>query len=173
MYETSSGHNTALIIDFAPKPDGSLPPEQVANAKALGDYVSACYGAPIVQGSGQDMTITLNPSAPVTMDRLQVREDLTNGQLIRGFSLTGMFANGTVANIFTGSSVGNKFIVVFQPLTLASITLNITGLAITAKNPFVKDFSAYSCEGVGQSINDRLTAEGFPQPPYVISADRK
>lgn len=29
MWETSIGHNTAVIIDFAPFPNGSLPVEQV------------------------------------------------------------------------------------------------------------------------------------------------
>ena len=59
----------ALIINFSPAPNGTIPPAQVAAAAALGAYTSACYGAPIVQGSGNVSVITLMPSAPVFIDR--------------------------------------------------------------------------------------------------------
>ena len=160
-----------------PQRDGSLPPAQVAAAKALGDYVAACYASPIVQGSGVNQTtFTLMPSAPVSMDRVVVREDQRQGQLIRAFTLSATLGDGSVVALTgAGSSVGNKFIQVFAPITVASLTLNITQFVAGAGapgGPFVSDFSAYSCEGAGAAASEALGAAGFPQPPYVVAAER-
>jgi alpha-L-fucosidase len=176
MYETSVGHNTALIIDFAPKPDGSLPPEQVAVAAALGTYVSGCYGAPIVEGSGNQSVITLMPSAAVSVDRVLVSEDLRFGQLVRAFTVTATLSDGSTATLATGSSVGNKFIAVLaQPLTVTSITLNVTALAALAptQTPVVKSFAVFACDALAEAQRADLDARGFAQPPPSTAGERR
>jgi hypothetical protein len=176
MYETSSGHNTALIIDFAPSPDGTIEALQVSTAKALGDYVSTCYSAPIVQTSGNSTLLTLMPSGAVSMDRVVVREDQRLGQIVRAFTITATLGNGSVVQLTpAGSSIGNKFIQVFEPLTVAALTLNVTGLSAnpaTPGGPFLTDFSAYSCEAAGAAASASLQLQGFEQPPYVHTAVR-
>lgn len=77
MYETSAGSNTALIIDFAPFPNGSLPSAQVALAQSLGKYVQLCYNHPVLSlgpQSGQTVLI-LSSESPVALDRVMVQED--------------------------------------------------------------------------------------------------
>jgi alpha-L-fucosidase len=176
MYETSSGHNAALIIDFAPQPNGTIPPQQVATAAALGAYVTACYGAPIVQTSGNSTLLTLMPSAAVTMDRVVVREDQRLGQIVRAFTITATLGDGSAVQITpAGSSIGNKFIQVFAPLTVAMLTLNITGLSPnppTPGGPFILDFSSYECEPAARAASEGLQAQGFEQPAYVPTAQR-
>ena len=162
MYETSVGHNTALIIDFAPFPNGSLPVAQVSAGAALGAYVAACYGAPIVRTSGATATLQLMPSAPVLMDRVMVREDLLgHGQLVRAFTISATFGNGTSATLVAGSSVGNKFIAIFQPSVVASLTLNVTAFAGGGSSPFIRDFSAYACDAIGARIAAQHAAGQF------------
>ena len=175
MYETSTGHNTAVIIDFAPRPDGSLPPEQVAVAAALGGYVEKCYGAPIVQGAGNQSVITLMPSAAVAVDRLLVAEDQRLGQLVRAFVITAMLANGSTAELARGSSIGNKFIAVLAaPATVTELTLNITAIAGLAPPgaPFVANFAAFACDAAAEEARAGLVQQGFAQPPPSTVAQR-
>jgi len=176
MYETSVGHNTALIIDFAPKPDGSLPPAQVAAAAALGSYVAACYGAPIVQGAGNQSVITLMPSAPVSVDRVLVSEDLRFGQVVRAFAVTATLADGSTATLAAGSSVGNKFIAVLaQPQVVKSVTLNVTAIAggsllgVSA----ISNFALFACDAAAEAQRAALAAAGFPQPDAGTAGARR
>ncbi len=170
------GHNTALIIDFAPKPDGSLPPAQVAAAAALGSYISTCYGAPILQGSGNQTIITLMPSAPVSVDRVLVSEDQRFGQLVRAFSITATLADGSAVTLATGTSVGNKFIAVLAaPRVVASVTLNVTAIALGAAVdfPVIKNFALFACDAAADAAAASLAAAGFPQPDAGTAGARR
>jgi alpha-L-fucosidase len=168
MYETSAGHNTALIIDFAPKPDGSLPPEQVAAAAALGAYVAACYSTPLVQGAGNASIITLTLPAPTVIDRVLVAENIGLGQLVRAFLVTATLGNGSVAVLANGSSIGAKFIQVLAAnATVTSLTLNVTGVAATGPPgaPYIAIFAAFACDALVDAAGASLAAAGFPQDP--------
>lgn len=162
MVETSLGHNTALIIDIAPFPNGTVPPAQVAASKTLGTFMEGCYGAPIAStgGSGQS-TYTINFSAPVSLDRVRVREDITQGQIVRGFTIsyTGSNAKGEAvedAVIFQGTSIGAKFITVLQnAVTANTLTLTITATASNAPSgaPFILELGAYGCNDLAARLD--------------------
>ena len=135
---------------------------QVSAGAALGAYVAACYGAPIARTSGAAATLLLMPSAPVLMDRVMVREDLLgHGQLVRAFTISATFGNGTSATLVAGSSVGNKFIAIFEPSVIASITLNVTAFAGNSSSPFIRDLSAYACDAIGVRIAAQHAAGQF------------
>lgn len=167
MYEASAGHNTALIIDFAPKPDGSLPTVQVTAAAALGSYISACYGSPVAQTAANASVVPLALPAPTSIDRVLVAEVLALGQLVRAFSVSATLANGTVAVLAAGSSVGGKFIAVFPAVTAVSLSLNVTAVAAAgpAGAPYIAAFAAYSCDALIDAAAADLDSRGFPQPP--------
>jgi hypothetical protein len=163
MYETSVGHNTALIIDIAPFANGTVPAQQAAAATALGAFVSACYSAPILQTSGNAQTFfSLMPSMAVAIDRVVVQEDILMGQLVRAFDLVAMLPGGGSQTLFSGSSIGHKFIYVLpSPLTVSGISLNITLLAALAPEgaPHVLDFSVYSCDSLAKEADAAWEAE--------------
>lgn len=165
MYETSVGHNTALIIDIAPVPNGTVPADQSAAAAALGAFVSACYSAPIVQGSGNgQLVITLMPSAALPVDRILVQEDITRGQLVRGFEVTAMLPGGAHQLLASGPSIGHKFIAVLAaPVTVAQLTLNITLVAplSPAGAPFISNFAAFSCSALAAEADAQWARSGF------------
>lgn len=163
MYETSVGHNTALIIDIAPFANGTVPAQQAAAATALGAFVSACYSAPILQTSGNAQTFfSLMPSMAVAIDRVVVQEDILKGQLVRAFDLVATLPGGGSQTLFSGSSIGHKFIYVLpSPLTVSGISLNITSLAALAPEgaPHVLDFSVYSCDSLAKEADAAWEAE--------------
>lgn len=164
MYEVSVGHNTALIIDFAPYPTGSLPQAQVDAAVTLGKYIHQCYDKPLLQTSGSGKNILeLVPSAAVTIDRIVVQEDQTKGQLVRGFTIIGIKSDGSRHVLTKGTSIGNKFIqILATPSILTRITLNITSLATRSPvgSPFVKNFAVYSCSEIAAACDKEWSTLG-------------
>jgi hypothetical protein len=165
MYETSVGHNTALIVDIAPFANGTVPAAQAAAAAALGAFVSACYSSPIVQGSGDGQTvISLMPSMAVPIDRIVVQEDIKHGQLVRSFEVTARLPGGATQVLASGTSVGHKFIAVLSaPVTVASVTLNITSVAALAPagSPFVLNFAVFSCASLADEADAAWARTGY------------
>jgi len=165
MYETSVGHNTALIVDIAPVANGSVPAAQLAAASGLGTFVAECYSVPIVQGSGSgQLVITLMPSAAAQVDRVLVQEDIRRGQLVRGFEVTALLPGGGQQLLASGPSVGHKFIAVLPaPVTVAQLTLNITLLAPLAPGgaPFISNFAAFGCGALAAEADARWARSGY------------
>jgi len=131
MYEASVGHNSNALIGLAVPPNGSMAgTQQEAALAGLGAYVAACYGTPIVSAANVSgaRPVTLSPSAPVTVGRVVVAEDQAHGQLVRGFTVTALLANGSTVTLDAGPAVGNKKIGVVRPAVVGvvSATLNIT-----------------------------------------------
>jgi hypothetical protein len=165
MYETSVGHNTALIIDIAPFANGTVPPAQAAAAKSLGDFVAACYGTPVARSSGDGQTVlTVMPSMPAAIDRVMVQEDIAKGQLIRAFTVTAQLPGGGAQVLASGTSVGHKFIKVLPaPVTVAQVTLNVTMLHPLAQTgaPFIPNFSIFSCSAFAEEADAAWARAGF------------
>eukprot|EP01052_Picozoa_sp_SAG31_P037552 SAG31_NODE_4867_length_2899_cov_1.889643_3_plen_204_part_00 len=168
MYEQSSGSNTGLIIDIAPFPNGSVPAPQVVAAQALGKYVKGCYGKPIATGNGSASTITIQVGG-ASVDRVQIREDQSQGQRVHAFKLTATPAGSdAVVSVplqchscsrfgcngvrTTLSSIGNKFICILnKPQKMASITLEVTK---SDGRPVVSELSAFGgCGALGNAID--------------------
>jgi len=180
MYETSVGHNSPVIIDFAPFPNGSLPAAQIVGAQTLGRFIKGCYSVPLAKTSGAGtgaMPLVLGPlAAPTTIDRVLVSENLLNPapggsrqQLVRRFTLTATLADGTIVNLlpFVGSSIGAKFIVVLpSPLdSVVDVTLNVTAIASQSPPgaPFIQ-LSAFACHALATRLDAEWEAHNFPQP---------
>ena len=160
MYEQSAGSNNALIIDIAPFPNGSVPAEQVAAATALGKFKTGCYGGiPVASGSGSGsapITIKTSSGAADAIDRVQIREDISSGQIVRAFTLTALLGNGTSVPLCPergGSSIGAKYICVMPaPLQVKSLTLTVTeAKGGTAK---IAQFAAFSCSSLAAEIDE-------------------
>lgn len=171
MYEQSSGSNTGLIIDIAPFPNGSVPMVQAAAAQALGKYVKGCYGQPVATGNGSASTITIQLGG-ASVDRVQIREDQSQGQRVRAFKLMATPAgsdavapvqchsctsSGCTSVRASLSSIGNKFICILsKPHKMASITLEVTA---SDGMPVISELSAFSgCGALGRVIDAEWAA---------------
>ena len=164
MYETSSGGNTGMIISIGPFANGSVSQDQAAAAAALGTFVRRCYGAgkavATTAAATSNKSITITPAKPSEVDRIQIREDQSKGQLVREFHLTAKLANGTIAVLCPKktSSIGNKFICVLDaPLTVTSLSLALVGAAGTA--PRITQLAAFRCGHVAAEIDAEWRAE--------------
>ena len=116
-------------------------------------------------GSGQ-LVLTLFPSAAVSVDRIVVREDITRGQLVRGFTVTATLPGGATQVFATGPSIGNKYIAVLPDaggVTVTQLTLNITSIVQLPPEgaPYIMDFSAYSCGALAREADEAWARSGY------------
>lgn len=123
-YHATVGRNGVLELDFAINRDGLVEPSHAARYKDLGDWARACYpdSEEATDGSGlagelvnascaaQGCVLELDLSAPATVDRVMIREDLATGQRIRSFTVEAATAESPDQwhSFTSGKSVGNK-----------------------------------------------------------------
>lgn len=172
MYETSVGSNTALIIDIAPFPNGTVPADQVQAAQSLGDFVRGCYSTPIVSATtvGYNVTVAAPGGQPVAVDRLVTREDQAFGQLVRSYTISATLADGSTQTLASGSSVGNKRIdVLASPVQVTSVTLTVQAATGT---PHIKSFALYSCSALAEELDARwerwAEETGYKAPEHPV-----
>jgi hypothetical protein len=175
-----------LIIDIAPFANGTVPAAQSAAAAALGEYVKGCYGAtpvaklssnetrgynftikppamPLRGGGGGDSPGATTAVGSNVIDRVQIREDQSQGQFIRTFKLSAVVvANGgrssskqvVILCPTRASSIGNKYICMLPaPIQIASLTLEVT--TAIGGTPGITQFAAFRCSDVAAAIDER------------------
>ena len=145
MYHKSVGCNGKLEIDFAISPTGQLAPNHVSAYAAFGAWQRACYGTPLnstAPGTSLTAILTLPPSSPA-VDRVMLREDLTLGQNVNGWTVEADLGNGTWTPFLSGSTVGNKRIAVAATPVLATrLRLTLQPSAFPA--PYVQNVSVFA-----------------------------
>ena len=113
-------------------------------------------------------------SGPAAVDRVQIREEQSQGQAVRLFRLTATLANGTTLVLCPSktSSIGNKFICVLDaPLTVASVSLSLTGAA-AGTTPRITQFAAFRCGHIAEQI-DAAWDRGVASAPVFKSDEEE
>jgi hypothetical protein len=91
-YHASLGHNSNWLLGLSPAPNGTLAPQHAALAGRLGGWLRACYDAtPVAKGAMTPgaRTVTITSSSPgARVNRVRLREDQTDGQLVREYQVT-------------------------------------------------------------------------------------
>ena len=114
-------------------------------------------------GSPSNNTLTIAPARPAAIDRVQIREEQNQGQLVRQFELTAKLVNGSTAVLCPRktSSIGNKFICALDaPLIVASLSLSLTGVA-AGTTPRITEFAAFRCGHVADEIDAAWAASSL------------
>jgi len=109
-YHDSVGSNAFMLLDWTPTPEGTMREDHLQRYQEFGDWLRACYGAPVATVSspaGSRVTLTIPENAEI--DRIVIEEDQTEGERITTYSvsLDGM-------EVARGESVGNKRIHLFN-----------------------------------------------------------
>lgn len=135
VYHTTVGRNCLLELDLAPDRDGLIPPNHVALYKQLGDFVKSCYGKPVagVKGKAEPKGgYRLKFNRPTSIDRIQLMEDQSNGQVIRSYQVNAKVVDkngwkGKWTVVSQGKSVGHKKIDLFKsPVEVTEVFINTT-----------------------------------------------
>ena len=141
------------MLDLTPDRTGLIPPAYAQRYKELGDFIRSCYGNPMtpseyhVSDNSFVHTLEFN-GAPTTVDRSVLREDQSNGQVIRGYTIQVQLNNATTADqwitVAQGTSIGNKKIDLWKagPLLVNAVRFNVTSALDT---PVLRSFGVYLC----------------------------
>jgi hypothetical protein len=158
----------ALIIhcelDLSPDRNGLIPARYAARYKQLGDFIRSCYGTSIIPSSIINGTLPgvyiLNFDYPVTIDRISLMEDQTNGQVIRSYYVAGKVVDADADNggigpgssdwipLSKGTSIGHKKIDIFStPVTVTSVKVSTTYVDI----PIFRSITFHLCDQLQSS----------------------
>jgi alpha-L-fucosidase len=133
------------MLDFTPDRTGLIPASYAARYKEFGDWIKSCYKRPVenqsVHGDGKSFLIKYQ--VPSAVDRIVVEEDQTEGQKVRKYLVEGI-VNGSQQwiQLSNGTSVGNKKIDLFDPVTLNQIRLTIVN---SVGIPKLRFFGGFIC----------------------------
>ncbi|MGN6436807.1 MAG: alpha-L-fucosidase [Agriterribacter sp.] len=110
MYCRSVGHNSTLILGLTPNPAGLLDQQDVDTLAAFGEKIKALFENPvdIVRNSNHE-SIALTIPKNKKVQHIVIQENIVEGQKIREFEIMAR-EHKKWKTIFTGSSVGHKFI---------------------------------------------------------------
>ena len=138
-YELSVGRGANLLINAGPNSRGLLHGADVRVMKAFGQLLRQVYGTPLPYGPvrEEDSLYVIehaahhagwgySPDVPV-MNRLVIREDMTNGQRVKRFRLWARLRVCKTDRIllYEGCTIGHKHIAVLPMLAASRIELEI------------------------------------------------
>ncbi|MGN1346791.1 MAG: alpha-L-fucosidase [Eubacteriales bacterium] len=135
-YIRSVGRNSNLLLGMSISTDGDFQDEE--QFKAFGELIRKTFDHPIAVADAPALTddrCTVTLSEKQKIKYVVIREDITEGQLIRGFRI---LADGVP--VYESECVGHKRIVPFEALEASEITLELTKKAGGAK---VRDLAVY------------------------------
>ena len=130
VYHQTVGRNCRLEMDLTPDTTGLIPARYAARYAQLGDFIRACYSNPIPparQSHPNATTWLLSFATPTAIDRVQLMEDQTRGQVIRAYQVDAMTDGGGWTRVASGTSVGHKKIDLFtSAVTVTAVRLSVT-----------------------------------------------
>ena len=112
MYYGSVGRNATLILGLTPDSSGLIPKQDADTLKAFGEAVRNRFSKPIAVSKGYNSDDEIQLPKGQACSQIVISEAIEQGQRIREFAIQG-YLNGKWETIFTGTSIGHKFIKLF------------------------------------------------------------
>jgi len=150
-------------------PEGLIAPDQAARYKEFGDWIRGCYSdggggllgkvehARRSEPGAARTELLLEFGGPTLIERVVVREDQTQGEAVRGWSVRAQLP-GSVAwqEIANGTSMGNKWIVLLEKnLTVTALKTVVTKTA-SGGTAVLRSTSAHLCSRASSGARCRL-----------------
>lgn len=143
-YETSVGRNTNMLLGLVVDPRGLVPESDVKRLEEFGKAIAEKYGTPdgCTCGSGDSFSIEFD--SPIEIDRAVIQEDLSYGERVLSYRLTGILpsfeAEAQEMILAEGTNIGHKHIDTFEKVTVTGVRLQITSSKAT---PEIRNFAVY------------------------------
>lgn len=127
MYEQSVGHGAVLLLNNTPDRSGLIPEADAKRSAEFGAEVRRVYGpgSVLARASGKGKEILVRPGSPVTIDRIVLMEDITQGERIRVYETEGLIG-GVWTSIGGGRAVGHKHIERLAPVKVEAVRIRVT-----------------------------------------------
>ena len=151
VYKNTVGANSLLELGVLPDDTGSIPADQMAVLQSLGDYIRTCHSpeAAIAATNGTGASLTLTFASPQYVNRVIIQEDLTQGQLVRAFSIYALSTSGWKREpilVASGTAIGHKRILYFfsGPILSTGLTITVTEIYPGFTQAYWRNFAAYT-----------------------------
>jgi alpha-L-fucosidase len=125
MHEQSVGRGAVLLLNISPDTTGAIPQADARRAAEFGSALEQEWGLPVSQTQGEGSEFVIQPSAPLSIDRVVIQERIEEGERVRGYVVEALVDDQWKA-VATGSAVGHKRIERFAPVKAASMRVRIT-----------------------------------------------
>ena len=148
VYHGTVGRNCVLELDLAPDRSGLVPANQTQRLQELGDFIRSCYGKPAATGkvdTSEKGIYRIEYAKPVEMDRVQLMEDQTDGQVIRSYNVYARLAGASNQwqLLSQGKSIGHKRIdLLDKKYSITELMVNTTYV----DTPCWRDVSVFLCK---------------------------
>ena len=174
FYYQSAGRGATALLNSTPNTDGVIPEADVAAYKEFGEELERRFSNPLAQTAGRGLVHTIQFDEPTRINQFMIMEDYRQGHRIREFVVEARTADGNWVELNSGTAVGRKRIVIFEPVEVTAVSLRI---ARSVNEPIVRDFKLYFVEGDNRylyedgreevSRNAAATASDEHSAPYV------
>ena len=141
-YVTSVGRNTNMLLGIVIDDRGLVPGADVQRITEFGNEIKKRFSHPLEQTAGEGNEFVLSFKQPVTIDRAVVQEDISLGERVLQYTLSG-FREGKWVELASGSNIGHKHIDTFAPQTLEKVKLSVKQSKAT---PQIRNFAIYKVE---------------------------
>ncbi len=144
-YYKSVGRNSTLIMGLTPDPTGLLPEPDVQRLKEWGAEIKSRFAVPLARTSGKGKNLIVRLKERTYINHIVLQEDISKGERVRKFTLEGKTKNGWQI-LFDGSSIGHKFIHVFDEIEVSHIRLKILE---SIGEPMIQSFEIFNIKDKG------------------------
>lgn len=131
LYFTSVGRNSKLLLNVPPTRDGLLHDTDVSRLAGMRRELDRRFGNPILDRTvswnsidGHTFTAELDLGRSASIAIADLREDITQGQVVARYTLEGQDAEGWRA-LSQGTTIGSRKLDRFQPATVSRLRLRI------------------------------------------------
>jgi alpha-L-fucosidase len=138
-YETSVGRNTNMLLGVVIDPRGLIPEPDMIRLAELGAAIKKRYGSPLKSRSGTGNEVSIVLDTPAAIDRLVIQEDITLGERVLEYRVTGNMDDGWV-ELSAGTNIGHRHIDTFPSRLIKEIKLEILK---SKANPRIKNFAVF------------------------------
>jgi alpha-L-fucosidase len=141
LYFTSVGRNSKLLLNVPPTREGLLPLLDVERLRGMRARLTAMFGQDLAAGrlptwrrtGARTAELELDLGRTVTVSIADLRENITRGQVVAGYTLEG-WAGGGWQRLSRGSTIGYRKLDRFPPMRVRALRLYIED-ALDAPHP--------------------------------------
>ncbi len=172
IYIQSVGRNSVLLLNVPPDRRGLIASADSLRLREFGQWLAKNFPE---EAGGKPVDLPY----PKTVNCVVVEEDITKGQHVEEFTVEGL-VGGKWQPIASGTTIGLKRILMFDPVEVADLRVNVTK---TRREPVIAGFRGLMVElpaddtagdaslelpkGVTASVNGALYTLRFAEPATV------
>ena len=158
IYYMSVGRGVNLLLNITPDGHGELPEAQVRRLKEFGAEIHTRFAKPLAATSASAGAVELTLPGTPTVDHLQLREDIRQGERVRQFVVEGRGADGQWTVLWRGTQIGSRQLVPIAPVPLAAVRLKVER---SVGQPAIKELAVFQ---VGRPVPKSAFREVRPKP---------